>query len=187
MAEVLKMFQDQAQKMIEQINDKGGLRGMVDGLRNRLEEADRKRDMNRVKVELERLDAQYADLTRAIGLEAVSLYERNMLKTPELEPLCQHVSDIHKMLEAKKQELTQLEADAAAEQAARAAQTRAQCSVCGNPLPETGAFCAYCGAPIHGRAVTSPAQPLHCPVCDAEIRPGAKFCARCGADVSTSA
>lgn len=124
MADVLKMFQDQAQKMIEQINDKGGLRGMIDGLRNRIEEADRKRDVNRVRVELERLDAQYADLTRAIGLEAVSLYERNMLKTPELEPLCQHVSDIHKMLESKKQELAQLEAEAAAEQAARAAQAQ---------------------------------------------------------------
>jgi RNA polymerase subunit RPABC4/transcription elongation factor Spt4 len=46
------------------------------------------------------------------------------------------------------------------------------CSSCQHELPEQGAFCPWCGAPVR------------CKSCESLLTPPARFCANCGAEVS---
>ena len=144
MTDLLSLFKEKADAFLEAINQKGGVRATIEGLRRQMAEADRRRAIGRVKAELRRLDRQINEMVTAVGVQAVALQEAGQLSSPELQPLCQHIIDLKRALSQQQAELAALEAVAGSP-----APTEAKpCARCGKPVPLGGTFCSYCGAPV---------------------------------------
>ena len=156
MTDLINLFKEKADEFLAAINQKGGVRATIEGLRRQMAEADRRRAMGRVKSELRRLDRQISEMVTAVGVQAVALQEQGKLTSPELQPLCQHIIDLKATLSEQQAELAKLEASvtasAAASAAAPAAETPAAgatpCANCGRPVPAGATFCPYCGAAV---------------------------------------
>jgi len=177
MTDLINLFKEKADEFLAAINQKGGVRATIEGLRRQMAEADRRRAMGRVKSELRRLDRQISEMVTAVGVQAVALQEQGKLTSPELQPLCQHIIDLKATLSEQQAELAKLEASvtasAAASAAAPAAETPAAgatpCANCGRPVPAGATFCPYCGAAVAvaargtesvtGAPATSPSAP----------------------------
>ena len=164
MTDLLNLIKEKADEFLATINQKGGVRATIEGLRRQMAEADRRRAMGRVKSELRRLDRQISEMITAVGVQAVALQEAGKLTSPELQPLCQHIIDLKAALSQQQAELAALEASAgqaaASESASPAPPAAATpgfspCANCGRPVPAGGAFCPYCGAAV----VAAPTRP----------------------------
>ena len=201
MAEIAESFRQRAEELIASINRSGGVRATIEALRKQMAEADRRRAMAKVQDEIKRMHQQTNEMVQAVGLQAIGLYEKGRLESPELQPLCQHVAELKAAVTDLEKELASLEAQAAAEEAAQRAATeqavarqpvaqqaseevgpRARpigtCPTCGRHITEEGAFCPYCGS-----ALDDYAEKRFCIKCGSELRPGAKFCSKCGRNV----
>ncbi|MGI5914963.1 MAG: zinc-ribbon domain-containing protein [Anaerolineae bacterium] len=171
MSDILGIFKQRAEDLINTINSKGGLRATIDSVRRQMAEADRRRAINRARDELGRLDVQISELITAVGVQAVGLHRAGHLNSPELNPLCQHIVELQTAVEQQRAELAQLEARESVEPPDSGGR---QCARCGHALTTEVSFCPYCGAPQEREAAK------FCPHCGAPLRPGARFCARCG-------
>jgi len=144
MTDLVSLFKEKAEEFLASINQKGGVRATIEGLRRQMAEADRRRAIGRVKAELRRLDGQINEMVTAVGVQAVALQEAGQLSSPELQPLCQHIIDLRAALGQQQAELAKLEAAAGG---APVGDVRV-CPNCGKPVPPGGTFCPYCGAAI---------------------------------------
>lgn len=175
MADLLETFKRRAEDLITLINQKGGIKATIEGLRRQMAEADRRRAIAKVKEELKRLDRQINEMITAVGIQAVGLHQAGRLSSPELQPLCQHIVELRAALAQQEAELAQLEA-----QTPQTTTVGAKfCPSCGKTLPDGATFCPYCGAAVPQLAANL------CAYCGAELRPQAKFCAKCGQAVET--
>lgn len=164
MPDVLQTFRQKAEEWAGALNRAGGVRAMLDGLRQQMAEADRRRAIGQIKTELRRLERQANEMVLAVGVQAVGLHKAGRLNAPELAPLCQHVSDLETALTEQKAELAKLEAEAeAAKAAAKATQPQptsaggaAYCAACGKPLPGGSVYCPGCGAAVPSSAPVAP-------------------------------
>jgi len=174
MADLLTTFKERASELIATINERGGIRSTIEGLRRQMAEADRRRAMSKTKHELHRLDGQISEMITAVGVQAVGLHKSGHLQSPELAPLCAHIVDLEAAVAKQKAELAQLEALVTSEPGGEQAPA---CSACGRLLPTGATFCPHCGA-----SAPTPAGSgyLYCPSCGSELRDGARFCASCG-------
>ncbi|MBC7237110.1 MAG: hypothetical protein H5T69_14815, partial [Chloroflexi bacterium] len=86
MSDLLSTFKERAEQLIAAINDRGGLKAAIDGLRRQMAEADRRRAINKIKAELKRLDGQITEMITAVGVQAVGLHKSGHLQSPELAP-----------------------------------------------------------------------------------------------------
>jgi len=191
MADLLGGFRDKAQSLITSITSDGGIKATIESLRRRMAEADRKRAIQRLRGELQRIERQVGELLTAVGVQAVALKRAGSLTSPELGPLCERIIDLEDLLVEQKKELAKLEAEMAAQAAASAASTAdaplataavpqaVVCAKCGRPLPQTAEFCPHCGQ----AKIAPPSSPAYCAHCGASLRAGARFCARCGKEV----
>jgi hypothetical protein len=172
MSDLLNTFKDRAEQLVSAINDRGGIKATMEGVRRQMAAADRRREMQKLRSELRRLDGQITEMITAVGVQAVGLQKSGHLHSPELAPLCQHIVELEAVVAQQKAELAKLEA--AQEQDKE--QETGDCPSCGRPLLEGATFCPHCG-----KAVPKPQVIYHfCPQCGTELRPGAKFCGRCG-------
>ena len=148
MTDLINLFKEKADEFLAAINQKGGVRATIEGLRRQMAEADRRRAMGRVKSELRRLDRQISEMVTAVGVQAVALQEQGKLTSPELQPLCQHIIDLKATLSEQQAELAKLEASVTAPAAETPAAGAAPCANCGRPVPAGATFCPYCGAAV---------------------------------------
>ena len=171
MADLLSTFRQRTEDLISAINDRGGIRTTLEGVRRQMAEADRRRALAKVRADLKRLENQITEMITAVGVQAVGLYKGGQLHAPEIEPLCQHIVELESSLAQQTAELARLELQAGGSQG----QTRT-CAACGKALPDAATFCPYCGA-----AAPKP-QGQFCIQCGAALRDGARYCARCGTE-----
>jgi ribosomal protein L40E len=173
MSDLLNTFKDRAEQLVSAINDRGGIKATMDGLRRQMAAADRRRDMQKIKSELRRLDGQITEMITAVGVQAVGLHKSGHLHSPELAPLCQHIVELETVVAQQKAELAKMEAVEEQDKE----QAIGNCPTCGQPLPEGATFCPHCGAatPTHPKSVYH-----FCPQCGAGLRPDARFCGKCG-------
>ena len=188
MADLLQVFREKAENLFSTINRKGGVRATIESLRRQMAEADRRRETNKVKAELRRLDRQINEMILAVGVQAVGLHEAGRLTSPELCPLCQHIVELKAALAQQETDLAKLEAVAEKGQADTdcASPNETHCRACGKRLPDEGTFCPYCGtrAPVRGEGTcASCGAPADCA---SPMRPRARFCAKCGQAVGDS-
>jgi DNA repair exonuclease SbcCD ATPase subunit len=173
MSDLLNTFKERAEQLVSAINDHGGIRATMDGLRRQMAAADRRRETQKIKGELRRLDGQITEMITAVGVQAVGLHKSGHLHSPELAPLCQHIVELEAVVAQQKDELAKIEA--AEEQEKE--QGVGDCPSCGRPLLEGATFCPHCGVAVPTQLRIT----YHfCPACGTELRPGAKFCGKCG-------
>lgn len=169
MADLLATFRQRTEDLISAINDRGGIKATLEGVRRQMAEADRRRSLSKVRAELKRLDNQITEMITAVGVQAVGLHKAQRLSAPELEPLCQHIVDLEDTLAQQIAELRRLEA-----QTGTRGPQPADCPSCHRGLPDGATFCPHCGASV------PTAQHQFCSHCGTELRAGASFCSQCG-------
>jgi len=170
MLDLLEVFRQKAEGLIEAIDRKGGVRGSIQALQRQMAEADRRRAIGKIKAELKRLDGQITEMITAVGVQAVGLHEAGELTIPELQPLCEHIVQLKAALAQQKVELVKLTATPGPQPAAEIT-----CGACGRSVPDEGPFCPHCGARLQAKD-----EVRVCPHCGAALRAQARFCQKCG-------
>jgi predicted RNA-binding Zn-ribbon protein involved in translation (DUF1610 family) len=192
MSDIIDKLGEGAGQVISEVDKGGQIQTALTGIRQRMADADRKRRINRVKQELQDLRAQEAQAINALSAQVLALYEAGSLKQPELISLCKGVDEIREQVQAKEDELEQLQppppqpAAAPPQPAAQQPQPAAaeRCPQCGVAVVAGADFCQSCGSPLKQQPAPAPVH--FCVRCGAELRPTARFCPKCGETVPQS-
>lgn len=201
MADIIETIKQGADDLLSGIDQKGQIRSAIEGIRSQWTEMDRRRKVSSLENQIKTQRAEMKQLTEALGLQTLSLYETGSITNPELARLCERITEVRSEIEEQKAQVEQIKAEAQAiaqAQAEARAQQRAasaatKCPQCGTALPANTEFCHKCGA--HQKAPTPPpvstapaapgAQPatvtrLRCPQCKTILPSDAEFCTSCG-------
>jgi hypothetical protein len=188
MSELFDKIVEGAGQVISDVDKGGQISSAISGLRHRMAEADRKRKVNAVKLDIKELQAKEAQAINSLSAQVLALYEAGSLRQPELVSLCKGVDEIRAEIEVKETELAQLAPPPAPEPApapearpgapAAAAADEELCPQCGVAVVPGAGFCQSCGAQLAPEK--PPAPMLFCVHCGAKLREGAKFCPKCG-------
>jgi predicted RNA-binding Zn-ribbon protein involved in translation (DUF1610 family) len=189
MSDIIDKLVEGAGQVISEVDKGGQFQTAISGIRQRMADADRKRRISRVKQDLQELRAQEAQAINALSAQVLALYEAGSLKQTELISLCKGVDEIRDRVQAKEDELEQLQPPppqpaAAPPQAAAVPQpdTGTSCPNCCVAVVAGADFCQSCGSPLKPQPA-----PMHfCVRCGAELRPAARFCPKCGETVPQS-
>jgi hypothetical protein len=189
MSDIIDKLVEGAGQVISEVDKGGQIQTAISGIRQRMADADRKRRVNRVKQELQELRAQEAQAINALSAQVLALYEAGTLKQPELISLCNGVDEVREQVQAKEDELEQLQPpppQPAAAQPQPAGQqpepdAATRCPNCGVAVVAGADFCQNCGCPLAQQPEAAPAH--FCVRCGAELRPTARFCPKCGEPV----
>lgn len=174
-----------AGQVISEVDKGGQIQSAISGVRHRMAEADRKRQINRVKQQIEELKDKEAQAINSLSAQVLALHEAGSLTQPELVSLCKRVDEIRQQIKETEAELEQIQpppppapAPAPAPTAAPAAASGEVCPQCGVAVVAGATFCQSCGAKL---ASEPPPAPVHfCASCGAKLREGARFCPKCG-------
>lgn len=211
MSELLDSIKQGASQVISGIDQKGQLKSAFEGLKTQLNELERRRKINQFEGQLKSLQNEMKQLTEALGLQTLSLYDAGKINYPELSRLCERITELRAEVEQKKAELTELKA------ASTPRPKIAECPRCKTKVAESDEFCPKCGerlspvvqatlpvpqaqAPVVTRLrcpkckTILPDQSDFCPGCGVKLKKPAakaqtakKYCASCGAEMSASA
>jgi RNA polymerase subunit RPABC4/transcription elongation factor Spt4 len=200
MADIIETIKQGADDLLSGIDQKGQIRSAIEGIRSQWTEMDRRRKISALEKQIKAQRAEMKQLTEALGLQTLSLYETGAIANPELSRLCERIQEVRDEIEAQKAQVEQMKAEAQALAQAqaqaqaqqRAAQAGVKCRQCGTTIPANAEFCHQCGA--QQARPTPPAQPapaaqnvgratvtrLRCPQCKAILPSDAEFCSSCG-------
>ena len=208
MSDIFDSIKEGANQVLSSIDQQGHLKSVIDGLRTQWSEVDRRRRTNQLSAEIKALREEMKQLTEALGLQVLSLYDAGKVSHPELARLCERINSLRDDIEARNGELAELKAQAAA--------AVTHCAQCQASVTGDAEFCPKCGARVRTAQASQPAPPasgaqtvvrLRCPKCKTIVSPGAgscptcgvklkmpqssastgQFCAACGAQLSTDA
>jgi predicted amidophosphoribosyltransferase len=197
MSDIFESIKQSAGQVLSGIDQKGQLKSALDGIRHQWNELERRRKASSLGDEIKAQQGEMKQLTEALGLQTLSLYDAGKVVHPELARLCERINELRAEIEAKKGELEALQAQAA--QQARA-QATTRCANCQAQVPAGAEFCPQCGAPVKAAAqpaaqasALSPSAPsaapvrtvvrLRCPRCKTELSAGDDFCPTCGVKI----
>lgn len=171
-----------AGQVISEVDKGGQIQSAISGVRQRMAEADRKRQINRVKQQIEEMKDKEAQAINSLSAQVLALHEAGSLTQPELVSLCKRVDEIRVQIKETEVELEQLQPPppppAPTPTPAPAADAAEPCPQCGTPVVPGAAFCQSCGAKLASEP--PPAPMLFCVSCGAKLREGARFCPKCG-------
>jgi rRNA maturation endonuclease Nob1 len=203
MPDIIETIRQGADELLSGLDQKGQIRSAIEGIRSQWTERERRRRISSLENQIKSQQAEMKQLTEALGLQALSLYETGAITNPELARLCERITDLRAEIEAQKTEAAQMKAEMQAliqaqaeakalQQAARAA---TQCAQCGTTVPANAEFCHKCGAqqiatapaPAAGTPGPKPQAVqqatvvrLRCPQCKTILPADAEFCSSCG-------
>ncbi len=209
MSDLIESIKQGAGQVLSDLDQKGQLKSAFEGLRHQWGELERRRKVSSLTTQIKTMEAETKQLTEALGLQTLSLFDTGKITNPELARLCQRINEVRSEMEQKKQELAQLRAQAPA--------TRTiQCPQCHASVDADAQFCPKCGAqlPVGASATTdvsstgtaapttgvSPADPstapsagstgapstrvrMRCPRCKTVLPSDAGFCPTCGVKI----
>jgi hypothetical protein len=173
-----------AGQVISEVDRGGQIQSAISGVRQRMAEADRKRQINRVKQQIEEMKDKEAQAINSLSAQVLALHEAGSLTQPELVSLCKRVDEIRVQIKETEAELEQLQpppppsAPTPTPAPAPAAGDAERCPQCGVAVMAGAAFCQSCGAKVASEP--PPAPMLFCVSCGAKLREGARFCPKCG-------
>ncbi len=128
------------------------------------------------------MQAESKQLTEALGLQTLSLYDAGRIVHPELSRLCERINELRSEIAEKKRELEELKAQA----------TSTKCSQCQADVLADAEFCPKCGARLREKAAPPAAGPaaqartvvrLRCPRCKTILSAEAESCPTCGVKI----
>ncbi|MFN2225904.1 MAG: zinc ribbon domain-containing protein [Anaerolineae bacterium] len=173
-----------AGQVISEVDRGGQIQSAISGVRQRMAEADRKRQINRVRQQIEEMKDKEAQAINSLSAQVLALHEAGSLTQPELVSLCKRVDEIRVQIKETEAELEQLQpppppsAPTPTPAPAPAAGDAERCPQCGVAVMAGAAFCQSCGAKVASEP--PPAPMLFCVSCGAKLREGARFCPKCG-------
>ena len=204
MADIIETIKQGADELLSGIDQKGQIRSAIEGIRSQWSEMDRRRKVSSLESQIKTQRSEMKQLTEALGLQALSLYETGSITNPELARLCERITEIRTEIEAQKAQVDQIKAEVQAQAQAlaeararqRAASVTSTCHQCGTAVPANAEFCPQCGAQqkapapaASAPAIHTPAAPvtqqatvtrLRCPQCKTILPSDAEFCSSCG-------
>jgi len=154
MSDIIETIKQGADDLLSGIDQKGQIRSAIDGIRSQWSELDRRRKVSSLEHQIKTQRAEMKQLTEALGLQTLSLYETGVITTPELARLCERITELRTEIETQKAEVEQIKAEAKAQAQAlaearaqqREARTARACPQCGTAVPANAEFCPKCGA-----------------------------------------
>jgi RNA polymerase subunit RPABC4/transcription elongation factor Spt4 len=126
------------------------------------------------------MQTEMKQLTEALGLQTLSLYDAGKITTPELARLCERIDELRDDISTKRTELTELKAMAV---------NASKCPQCQAQVTTDAEFCPKCGTRVRmlktePAVETAPATQtkvrLRCPKCKTILPTEAGFCPTCG-------
>ena len=209
MADIIETIRQGAGDLLSGIDQKGQIRSAIDGIRSQWSEMDRRRKVSSLESQIKSQRSEMKQLTEALGLQTLSLYETGAIANPELARLCERITEIRTEIETQKAEVEQIKAEVQAQAQAlaeiraqqRAARATTACPQCGTAVPANAEFCHNCGAqqkapapavraaPANVPPASAPIAPntqratvtrLRCPQCKTILPSDAEFCSSCG-------
>jgi RNA polymerase subunit RPABC4/transcription elongation factor Spt4 len=192
MTDIIDTIKQSADQLLSGIDQKGQLRSAFEGMRTQWTELERRRKVGSLDKELKAQQSEMKQLTEALGLQTLSLYDAGKVIHPELSRLCERINELSSEVETKKATLAQLKALTEAEAEAN------KCPQCQANIPSGAEFCPKCGtrrvpaqisAPVAGTPAatvqqTSTVVRLRCPKCKTILSPDAGFCPTCGVKIA---
>ncbi len=183
MPEIIESLKQGAGQVLSSIDQKGQIKSTIEGLRRQLSDLERRRRVSLLENQIKALEGEARQLTEALGLQTLSLFDAGKIRYPELTRTCERINELRAQAKEKKEELARLKSGARS--------TLARCPQCGAEVTADAAFCPKCGARL--RVAPSPAaQPrkvvrLRCPRCKTILPPQAAFCPTCGVKIKMPA
>jgi RNA polymerase subunit RPABC4/transcription elongation factor Spt4 len=184
MADILETIRQGADDLISGLDQKGQIRSAIEGIRSQWSEMDRRRKISSLEKQIKTQRTEMKQLTEALGLQTLSLYETGSITNPELGRLCERITELRTEIEAQKAQVEQIKAEMKA-QAQALAEARAQqraalaataCPQCGAAVPANAEFCHQCGAQqkTPAPAPAAPAGAANVPAASAPAAPAAQ-------------
>lgn len=197
MTDIIDTIKQSADQLLSGIDQKGQLKSAFEGMRSQWTELERRRKVSSLDKELQAQQSEMKQLTEALGLQVLSLYDAGKIAHPELSRLCKRINELSSEVEAKKVALGELKALAQAQAQANT------CPQCQANIPVGAEFCPKCGtrrvqAPVGAPATSGPTAGtpavtvqqtatvvrLRCPKCKTILSPDAGFCPTCGVKIA---
>jgi rRNA maturation endonuclease Nob1 len=184
MSDIIDAIRQGAGQVLSEIDQKGQLKSAFDGIRHQLSELERRRKANSLEGELKALQAEMKQLTEALGLQTLSLFDAGKVTHPELARLCERINELRADIEGKKAQLESLITPQSV--------SERQCPHCQARVASDADFCPKCGTqlqkPASAPVAEASAEPravvrLRCPKCKTILDPDAAFCPTCGVKI----
>jgi RNA polymerase subunit RPABC4/transcription elongation factor Spt4 len=181
-SDLIDSIKQGAEQVLSNIDQEGHIKSAIQGIRNQWTEVDRRRRINQLNSQVKTLQTEMKQLTEALGLQTLSLFDAGKISNPELARLCERIGELRTEIQERRSELNNLKAQAVT--------ASSQCPKCQAEVPATAEFCPKCGTRVR-MAQTEPASGappaaqqrvrLRCPKCKTILPPDAGFCPTCGA------
>jgi len=210
MSDIIESIKQSAGQVLSGLDQKGQIKSAIDGIRAQWSELERRRKKGQIESELKAMQTEARQLSEALGLQTLSLFDAGKIAHPELARLCERINELRSEIDRRKELLASLEAQARAAKPTR-------CPVCQASVPGDSEFCPKCGARLAtGQAAPAarsapasrqrtvvrlrcprcktelPADTTSCPTCGVRFKPPAtqvadkRYCASCGAEVKAA-
>ena len=209
MSDLIESIKQGAGQVLSDLDQKGQIKSAFEGLRHQWSELDRRRRVSSLAAQIKTMEAEAKQLTEALGLQTLSLFDTGKISNPELARLCQRINEVRSDMDQKKAELSQLRAQAPATKTIQCIQCHASvdagaqfCPKCGSqmpvgtspatPVPSTGAPAPATGVSPAGPATAPSAESvdtphtvvrMRCPKCKTVLPSDAGFCPTCGVKI----
>lgn len=206
MSDLIESIKQGAGQVLSDLDQKGQIKSAFEGLRHQWGELDRRRRVSSLAAQIKTMEAEAKQLTEALGLQTLSLFDTGKISNTELTRLCQRINELHSDMDQKKAELSQLRAQAPAVKTI-------QCPQCHASVDANAQFCPKCGTQVPVSASTATAAPskgaaaagdspaglatassaearapgaavrMRCPKCKTVLPSDAGFCPTCGVKI----
>jgi rRNA maturation endonuclease Nob1 len=178
-SDIIESIKQGADQVLSNIDQQGRLKSALEGLKSQWSEVERRRHTTQLSNEIKNASSETKQLTTALGLQTLSLYDAGKIDRPELARLCERINELRAEIEEKKAALALLKQEKSA---------TSECPRCRAQVASGSEFCHKCGAQIKAAVQTSttaaPAAKavvrLRCPKCKTIVPDGAGFCSTCG-------
>ena len=183
MSDILDSIKQGAEQVISGIDQKGQIKSAIDGVRRQWSELERKRRVTQVENEVKAFQNEMKQLTEALGLQTLSLFDAKKIIHPELTRLCERINELRSEVAQKKAELAELQVQPPSPPKPQ----QMTCPRCQSRVSTDDGFCPKCGerlqeptpAPAPSRTVVR----LRCPKCKTILGDDAEFCPGCGVKI----
>jgi len=184
MSDLIESIKQGAEQVISSIDQKGQIQSAIQGIRNQLGEIDRKRKIGQLESQIKSLQSEMKQLTEALGLQTLSLYDIGKIKHVELTRLCDRINELRSDLEQQKADLAELKVTPAPKV------TMVKCPRCQTRVPDNAEFCPKCGERLQELESKKPAEAkprvivrMRCPKCKTILPQEGDFCPKCGVKI----
>jgi RNA polymerase subunit RPABC4/transcription elongation factor Spt4 len=185
MSDIIESIKQGAGQVLSEIDQKGQLKSALEGIRAQWNELERRRREKTLSSQLTSMQGEMKQLTEALGLQTLSLFESGKIANPELARLCERIGELRSEVEQRKLELQELKELAQA-------QMPVKCPNCQTNVAGGAEFCPKCGTPLRQKAAepvaATPPQTrtvvrMRCPRCKTILPSDAGFCPTCGVKI----